>query len=295
MRRIIVIVLAVGVIGVASWLLARTNLRVRLLSRVGAQTNAPIESDTDPARFVGRQACTACHQQEDQRWQASHHDRAVQEANEQTVLGDFNQAQLTYFGVTSTFYRQDGRYMVRTDGPDGALHEYAIAYTFGVTPLQQYLIELPGGRLQALSLAWDGRPTQEGGQRWFHLYPDEPISHDDILHWSGLNQNGNFMCAECHSTDLQKHYDLSTNSYYTTWSEIDVSCEACHGPGSRHVKWANRRGNQAGDGDCTIDGREASAPPRRGQWSAMTAACSVGMEMTGNRPAAGPGQSTIAW
>ncbi len=246
MRRFIVIVLAIGTIGVVSWLLARTHLRGSVLRSVGLQTNAPNESDSAPARFVGRQACAACHQQEDQLWQGSHHDLAMQEANEQTVLGDFNQAQFAAFGVTSTFYRQDGRYMVQTDGPDGALHDYAISFTFGVTPLQQYLIELPGGRLQALSIAWDSRPTQEGGQRWFHLYPDEPIRHDDILHWTGLNQNWNFMCAECHSTNVQKHFDLAANAYHTTWSEIDVACEACHGPGSQHVEWAKRKAERKG-------------------------------------------------
>jgi Flp pilus assembly protein TadD len=212
-----------------------------MLRRIGVQTYARSDSDSAPARFVGRQACATCHPQEDHLWQGSHHDLAMQEANEQTVLGKFNQAQFTAFGVTSTFYRQDGRFMVRTDGPDGALHDYAIAFTFGVSPLQQYLVEFPGGRLQALSIAWDSRPAHAGGQRWFHLYPTEPIRHDDILHWTGLNQNWNFMCAECHSTDLQKNYDLATNSYRTAWSEIDVACEACHGPGSRHVDWAERR------------------------------------------------------
>jgi predicted CXXCH cytochrome family protein len=46
------------------------------------------------------------------------------------------------------------------------------------------------------------------------------------------------MCAECHSTNLIKGFDPTTKSFDTTWSEIDVSCEACHGPGSRHVEWA---------------------------------------------------------
>jgi tetratricopeptide (TPR) repeat protein len=267
MWRIVLIGLAVSALGVASWFLASSHFRVGVLSSVGVQTNAPSESDIAPARFVGRQACTACHPQEDQLWQGSHHDLAMQEANEQTVLGDFNQAELTHFGVTSSFYQQDGRYMVRTDGPDGALHDYAITFAFGVTPLQQYLIELPGGRLQAFSIAWDSRSAREGGQRWFHLYADEPIRHDDILHWTSLNQNWNFMCAECHSTDLNKNYDLAANGYRTTWSEIDVSCEACHGPGSRHVEWAKRRAERKGSEPYSDSGLLVSLKDRHHvQW-----------------------------
>ena len=111
-------------------------------------------------------------------------------------------------------------------------------YTFGVAPLQQYLIEFPDGRLQALSIAWDARPKNEGGQRWFHLYPNERIAHKDELHWTRPAQNWNFMCADCHSTDVRKNYDSATDKFQTRWAEINVGCEACHGPGSRHVEWA---------------------------------------------------------
>ena len=149
--------------------------------------------------------------------------------------------------MTSTFSKRDGKFFVRTDGPDGKLHDYEIKYTFGVSPLQQYLIEFPGGRYQVLGIGWDTRPRNKGGQRWFHLYPGEKITHDDILHWTGPNQNWNYMCAECHSTNLKKNYDLEHDRYATTWAEINVSCEACHGPGSRHVEWAQaaRRGEKS--------------------------------------------------
>jgi len=198
------------------------------------------QNETTP-RYVGQQVCGRCHQEQQQRWIGSHHDHAMQVANEQTVLGDFNDARFTYYGLASTFFKRDGKFMVRTDGPDGALHEYEIEYTFGIYPLQQYLIEFPGGRLQALGIAWDSRSKEQGGQRWFHLYPNEKIGPNDSLHWTALDQNWNYQCAECHSTNLQKNYDLTANRFNTTWSEIDVACEACHGPGSRHVAWAERQ------------------------------------------------------
>ncbi len=188
--------------------------------------------------YVGGQVCVSCHVREAERWKGSDHALAMLPANNATVLGNFDHATFEKDGVTSTFFSRDGEYFVRTDGPDGQLHEYKIDYTFGVDPLQQYLIALPNGRYQALSIAWDSRPAASGGQRWFHLYPQEQIDHRDILHWTGQLQNWNFMCADCHSTNLQKDYRLAEDRYQTTWSDINVSCEACHGPGSRHVTWA---------------------------------------------------------
>ena len=199
------------------------------------------EKPLPPLQYVGGKTCITCHAHESQLWENSHHDLAMQEANERTVLGNFNNATFTNFGVTSRFYKQGGKFIVQTDGPDGTLTDYEIAYTFGATPLQQYLIEFPGGRYQALGVAWDARPQEEGGQRWIHLYPNEKIAHDDELHWTGPNQNWNYMCAECHSTHLQKNYDLATNHYQTTWTDMNVACEACHGPGSHHVAWAEKK------------------------------------------------------
>src|SRR6185503_3200815 len=109
----------------------------------------------------------------------------------QTVRGRFDGASFTKDGVTSTFSTKDGKWIVRTDGLDGALHDYPVAWTFGWEPLQQYLLALPGGRLQSFTLAWDTK-----ARRWLDLYPKERIDHRDELHWTGAQQNWNFMCAE---------------------------------------------------------------------------------------------------
>jgi len=198
------------------------------------------------ATYVGRTACAPCHASQDSLWRGSHHAGAMAVADSNTVLGNFENASYTYDGLTSRFFRRDGRYWVSTEGPDGILTEYPVSYTFGVYPLQQYLIAFPRGRYQALGIAWDTRTKAEGGQRWYHLYPGEKVDHRDVLHWTGMLQNWNFMCAQCHSTNLQKGYVAVADSYATTWSEINVSCEACHGPGSRHVELALRRAGKSG-------------------------------------------------
>jgi hypothetical protein len=189
---------------------------------------------TTAAKFVGSANCATCHEREDTLWRGSHHQLAMQRAAQSTVLGDFNNANFSNLGTTSTFFRSGSKFIIRTDGPDGALHDYEIKYTFGVYPLQQYLIEMQGGRLQALGIAWDSRPRGLGGQRWFHLYPNKQLSPSDRLHWTASDQTWNYMCADCHSTNVRKNYDLQTRTYNTTYAEINVACEACHGPGSNH-------------------------------------------------------------
>jgi Cytochrome c554 and c-prime len=180
--------------------------QIRSGGRVGTSNAVEIQRS-----FVGSTTCAGCHQAEAKLWQGSHHQQAMAHARESTVLGDFNDASFDYYGVRSRFFRKDGKFFVETDGPDGKLAAFEIKYTFGVYPLQQYLIEFPDGRIQALSIAWDARPKIQGGQRWFHLYPNENIRYDDDLHWTKLNQNWNFMCAECHSTDVHKNYDAAND------------------------------------------------------------------------------------
>ncbi|WP_340123789.1 ammonia-forming cytochrome c nitrite reductase subunit c552 [Methylobacter svalbardensis] len=237
--------------------------------RLAPETAAPSGVNSTQAsspmkpEYVGRSACAGCHAEQNRLWQGSHHDLAMQEVGNASVLGDFQDAEFSKDGVTSRFFRQNERFMVRTDGPDGKLTDFEIKYTFGVTPLQQYLIELPGGKLQALSIVWDSQPKAQGGQRWFHLYPDEKIDHSDELHWTRRSQNWNFMCAECHSTNLQKNYDAASRSYRTTWSEIDVSCESCHGPGSEHVLWA-RQSAKSDSSDNTTKGLTVTLNEHRG-------------------------------
>ena len=198
------------------------------------------ETDASGVAWVADADCAGCHRPELDAWTGSHHDLAMQVATPDTVLGDFDDSAFTHHEVTSRFFRRGDRFFVNTEGPDGAPADFELTHTLGVEPLQQYLAPFPGGRLQSLPIAWD-----TARNAWFHLYPDERIEPDDALHWTGRYQTWNLQCAACHSTDLRKGYDAASDTYETTWAEIDVGCQACHGPGERHVALA--RDGAAGD------------------------------------------------
>jgi len=214
-----------------------------LVSMVGCEGTSPDPPDPAVAEavgpsFVGGSRCGECHAEQRGLWSGSHHDRAMQEPVSEAVLGDFDGAVFESDAARAEFFQEGADLFVRTTGSGSGAEDFRVAYTFGVEPLQQYLVEFPGGRLQALPFAWDTRSPDEGGGRWFDLAAGQGLEPGDASHWTGRLQNWNTMCAECHSTGLEKGYDPDSRSYRTTWSELDVSCEACHGPGSKHVSWA---------------------------------------------------------
>jgi tetratricopeptide (TPR) repeat protein len=189
------------------------------------------------AVFTGGNACIECHQKEYRLWKGSDHDRAMAVASDTSVVGNFNNAEFTFNGKTSKFYKRSGKFYVFTEGVGGKMEEYPISHTFGIRPLQQYLIPFENGKYQCLPIAWNTIT-----KKWFHMagmvYQPEDLKPDNWLYWTNQAQNWNSMCAECHSTNLQKNYNLETKSYNTTWVDINVNCEACHGPGSAHIEWA---------------------------------------------------------
>jgi tetratricopeptide (TPR) repeat protein len=213
------------------------------------------------ASYVGDKACIQCHSKEVHEWKGSHHDLAMKEPNDTTVVGDFNNATFELHGIKSSFYKKGNKFFIKTDGKDGKLHEYEVKYTFGVYPLQQYLLEFPDGKYQVPDIAWDNRSKEEGGQRWFHIHEDQVIKAGDVLHWTGPNLNWNYMCADCHSTNLKKNYDIETKKYHTTWDIINVSCEACHGPASQHITWSGEQKS-----DIPHKGFAISLKYKSGKW-----------------------------
>ncbi len=184
--------------------------------------------------YVGDESCKSCHEKEFDTWRDSHHDLAMQEVNSNTILGNFDDHKITIDDIDYHFYRKDSSFYVNIKDIDNTINEYKIDYVFGITPLQQYITSFDKGKKQVLRVTWDTIKN-----KWFHQYAGDKIVTNDWLHWSRGGQNWNTMCAECHSTNLKKNYFVEKDSFHTTYSVINVSCESCHGPAEKHNNWAN--------------------------------------------------------
>lgn len=223
-------------------LLACFSCKKQRLEYVDIQKNSTsvfISDEKIPdSHFLGDQVCASCHQKEFQDWKESHHDKAMQIASKTTVLGNFNNSSFKSQGITSKFFKKDDLFFVNTEGRDGNYQDFKIEYTFGIEPLQQYIVKFPDGHYQCLRTAWD---TEKN--KWFDLYPDFKVVHSEWLHWSRGGLNWNNMCADCHSTNVRKNYESKTHAYDTKYAIINVSCEACHGPGNMHIERVKNLGD----------------------------------------------------
>ncbi len=207
-----------------------------------AETAVPQAADPRIAihdGFVDEKTCSSCHADQTAAFAKSHHAKAMALANDKTVRGNFNNVQFDHDGVVTTFSRQDGRFFVRTEGPDGGLADFEVRYTFAHEPLQQYLIDLGGGRLQALDIAWDTKKRE-----WFWLGEGSGAKPGSTFHWTGPFYRWNRTCIDCHSTDPQTNFQPETKDYKSSYVATSIGCQSCHGGGAKHVEWAKaKRGN----------------------------------------------------
>lgn len=178
--------------------------------------------------------CVSCHNSAVSDWQQSDHAKAMDVANNKTVLANFQNITTVHFSQKARFYKQGDLFKIDlTEG--GNTTTYTVSYTFGHYPLQQYLVPTEDGRFQVFPFAWDSREISKGGQKWYPNYANEDIQANDRLHWQQPLQNWNGMCADCHSDGLKRNYSSSENSFDSHWDNINIGCQSCHGKMDDHT------------------------------------------------------------
>ena len=189
--------------------------------------------------FVGSAACAECHRAQSDAYVGSHHAKALVTPGPELARTRFDGSHFSSkLGGTTKFALRDGAPVVSSPVAGAKTETFPIAYVSGVWPLEQYVVKTERGKLQSLGVTWDSRAASEGGNRWFHVYGSAGIAPADPLFFTSAAQSWNHVCADCHSTLVERRYDPSADSFDTRWAELSVGCEACHGPGAEHARSA---------------------------------------------------------
>ncbi len=224
------------------------------------------------AKYAGSQSCKECHAEAFNDWMGSDHQLAERLPNGAMDGPAFDPPrEYQHAGQTTRLLSTNGVFRVETRGLSGERERFPVARVIGETPLRQFLIPFPRGRLQTLDATYDPHTNE-----WFNVYGEEDRQPGEWGHWTGRGMSWNTQCASCHNTRLRKNYDHATDTYHTSMAEMSVGCEACHGPMKAHVDWRQKYPDTP-DPDPTLK------PFDRNQWVDTCGMChSRRTELTGD-------------
>lgn len=180
------------------------------------------------AGYVSSDACRACHPGEYSSWHRTYHRTMTQVASPTSVLGDFNEVSLEYFGRKFHLSRQGDEFWVSQEGGTAA----RVVQTTGSHHYQAYWVHRGQGNfLQNFPFVY-----LLDDQRWvrrndvFMMPPEIGNRPESVLPW-------NFVCIRCHATHGQPRDINDAGHTQTVVAELGISCESCHGPAAKHVQY----------------------------------------------------------
>jgi len=187
-----------------------------------------VPAGTTSADYIGSNNCGSCHKDAYQQWRQSLHIRMTKPIAEATVVGDFSgAATLDDHGRAFAFGTADGTPFMRIAFGTAKPETFRVDYTLGAKRYQGYLSTMADGRIYVLPAFWHIE-----SRRWVDWKEITPIpegAHD-------LRQIWNTNCFNCHGTNIAQGFDVAAKRYKSTWTEMGIGCEACHGPGKPHVE-----------------------------------------------------------
>jgi len=156
------------------------------------------------AKYVGSQACAACHADTYARWKKTPMANVVRDPREhpEAIIPDF------------------------AANPDRFTKDQ-IAFVYGSIWKQRYFTKIGDDyfplpiQWEIKTRAWSRYFVRNGTDWWAALYPPD-----------NMKRPTSATCDGCHSVD----YDIRTHKV----AEWNVGCERCHGPGSEHVAHPTR-------------------------------------------------------
>lgn len=222
---------------------------------VSGQANHPLPYRRD-ADYTSSEACIACHPTQHSSWHDSYHSKMTQWASPDTVIAPFDDVSLETSGQTAQLQRRGDEFWVNLTDPNWEKQKFEqwartrgsnspdpfesaenpprmdaqVVMTTGSHHFQAYWIKGKDGR-ELWQFPWRFHIAE---QRWVHrkdvfLTPPEWRPGMWFRVW-------NSQCIYCHSTGPIPGRDPNTGVMAETQiAELGIACEACHGPGEKHI------------------------------------------------------------
>jgi cytochrome c553 len=191
-----------------------------------SRKDLPVKQSDVSADYAGSSACAACHQIEHGQWARSLHIRMTKPVADALIVGNFDKVSFADNGRAYRMESRDGRRFISVSHGGRAFEQFEVHYTLGAKRFQGYLTRLPEGRIYVLPVFW--HVAQKRWVDWKEITPVPDGDHD-------LRQIWNVTCFNCHATNLDAKFDVASKTYNTTWTEMGLGCETCHGPGRAHI------------------------------------------------------------
>ena len=184
--------------------------------------------------YVTSRACQSCHPREYATWYASYHRTMTQVATPTSIVAPSDGSSIPIYDKSYRVERRGDEHWVieENGGADaGKPVERRIVLTTGSHHFQAYWLETGQRRKVGLfPLAY-----RIADRRWLPF--DAIVLAPPEATYRQADQpdgqwNGN--CSQCHTTAYRPRLE-EAEGMDTVVTEFGIACEACHGPGERHV------------------------------------------------------------
>ena len=192
---------------------------------VPPRAQSPYRNTQSQAKYVGSQACAACHAEEFASYLETEHSRALQEVRLTDEPADtefFHEASGRFYRV----YRKDDQLWHRAwiqtqDDRELVLADYAMHSSIGSGHhSRSYLLKVDGFLLES-PITWYASRDAWG------MSP----GYDQAVH-SEFSRMVDAGCLICHAGRVEP---TKTSAHQVNIQQAVIGCESCHGPGSLHL------------------------------------------------------------
>lgn len=187
------------------------------------------------AGYTGSKSCRSCHEDQFESWHRSYHRTMTQIASGDAVQADFHNVTLTNEGIRFVLSQKSNELWVRMERAVPAVPGEAVPEPVDVRPglvtgshhMQVFWIPSGEGNAQiGFPFTWLISERRWVPRNSTFVRPPEVAHRAEV--W-------NVICSRCHATAVEPRVDNRTHTVSTRVGELGIACEACHGPGQRHV------------------------------------------------------------